>query len=56
MGEIRTIEKINSGDNSTNLENTDLNIKGHAHPWMDGTQHGWVCQILLSWKHTNHMK
>jgi hypothetical protein len=27
--------------------------KGHPHPWRDGTQLGWVCQILLLWKHIN---
>jgi hypothetical protein len=24
--------------------------KGQPQPWRDGTQLGWVCQILLMWK------
>jgi hypothetical protein len=50
------IEVINGGNISTNLENTNPDIKGHPHPWKDGTQPDWVCQILLMWTHRNIKK
>ncbi len=42
------VEKVNGGDNSTNSKNTKLKQKGHPHPWKDGTQPGWVCQICCN--------
>jgi hypothetical protein len=31
------VEIVNGGDNSTDSKNTNLDKKGHPHPWKDGT-------------------
>jgi hypothetical protein len=39
LGKIRTVQKFNGGDNSTNSKQKPRQ-KGHPHPWRDGTQLG----------------
>jgi hypothetical protein len=45
------VEEVNGGDNLIDSENTDLARRAtHIHGRMEL---GWVCQILLLWKHRN---